>query len=218
MNLEKPNIANKLLRPWWLYGLVALWAVAVAGGFYWLYCYNLAAGPEVDPPLLSTVSLEWNSTPSYRLVVAIHPKCPCTFATIDELNRVLRDAEGAIECKILAYEPADHLEEFQGTKLLEYAEKLPYTQVESDIDGKLAKQLSLHTSGAVVLYNQWGTPFFSGGVTVSRGHEGISPGGESILAIVRGNPPAVRRTPVYGCPIIEACEESCDLSELTAKQ
>ena len=51
-----------------------------------------------------------------------------------------------------------------------------------------------------MVFTQDGTCLFSGGVTVSRGHEGSSVGGEQVLAVLNGE--SVEQSvapPVFGC-------------------
>ena len=55
------------------------------------------------------------------------------------------------------------------------------------------------------LYREDGKLLFSGGVTVSRGHEGDSAGGDLLYAILSQKSPAAdQSTPVFGCRLCVA--------------
>ena len=191
--------------------LLGLWCLVTATGFGFVFVYDQTPGQVAEPQPLTKVDLHWSSPAPFRLVMGMHPMCPCTRASVDELQRLLLDSQGAIECQVLSFEPASNPEKFRDAKLNRQVELLPNTTLVPDPDGEMAAQLGMHTSGAVVLYDRWGTPMFYGGVTGSRGHVGLSPGGKALLDMVQGSSPATRRTPIYGCPIQEKCETNCTM-------
>ena len=61
------------------------------------------------------------------------------------------------------------------------------------------KRFGAVTSGQTILYDADGNVEFSGGITLSRGHEGMSTGRSSIESILDGDEPKTRETPVFGC-------------------
>jgi hypothetical protein len=78
-------------------------------------------------------------------------------------------------------------------------------QPQADPDGAEAKRFGAETSGFVVLYNPAGRLLFRGGITIARGHAGNNPGANAIVALVNGEPPATRQTPVFGCGLLDQC-------------
>jgi hypothetical protein len=70
-----------------------------------------------------------------------------------------------------------------------------------DPDGRVASTLGAETSGHCVLVDAQGTVRFYGGLTIARGHRGLSPAQDAILQMVAGRRPALAFAPVYGCAL-----------------
>ena len=68
----------------------------------------------------------------------------------------------------------------------------------------------IELASQVVLFDAQGRVLFTGGITDGRGHEGDNPGLDAALAALGepnassavAGPPAMRATPVYGCPLM----------------
>jgi hypothetical protein len=131
-----------------------------------------------------------------------HPRCPCTGATIDELERVLTSAEDAPESRVYFYRPAGAGEDWSRTALWRRAASLPGVQVVADDDGRMAQRFGASTSGQAFLYGTTGQLLFSGGLTDSRGHSSKSVGGEAILSLLSNPQARPVTTPVYGCSLV----------------
>jgi hypothetical protein len=181
---------------------IVFWLALTVTGLAVLTVYSLTPGASHPP-------LDWNeaSLPGelpegkHLLVMALHPHCPCSRASLGELARLLRLVHPQLACQILVYSPAENDLHWQTTDLLRTAAALPETQLVADREGRLAARLGMHTSGAVVLYDPYGAAQFYGGITASRNHHGDNQGGDAIRALVEGESPALRQTLVYGCPI-----------------
>lgn len=148
------------------------------------------------------------------LVLFAHPLCPCTRASLWELEAITNRLYGMFDLHVLFYEPEDTTsmpETWAASDLKKIASRLPGTQMHADIEGRIAKNFGAYTSGQVLLYNTGGNLQFVGGITQSRGHTGSNPGRAAVISAILGDegvdPLAPRLNPVYGCSLHE---ESAD--------
>jgi hypothetical protein len=132
-----------------------------------------------------------------------HPKCPCTRASIAELERIMSQCRGQIKPWIVFYKPADADAHWPQTDLWRRAESIPGAHVIADVDGLEARRFRAFTSGQTFLYGPHGELQFSGGITAFRGHEGDNAGHAAIVQLINGGDAPCRATPVFGCPITE---------------
>lgn len=135
------------------------------------------------------------------LVVAVHPRCPCSRATMEELARTLAAHPHGLRVRVLFWKPAGASDDWSRTGLWEQAKRLPGATVSVDEGGVELKRFGAATSGHVLFYAGDGRLLFSGGVTVSRGHEGDSASLEALRRRIRGETDKYIETPVFGCPI-----------------
>jgi hypothetical protein len=132
------------------------------------------------------------------LVMLLHPKCPCSRATLAELARLLGDAGDRIEAFVFVADLHDGDDPRTGG-LWARAAAIPGVHVALDTDGLVARTLGAHTSGQVVAYAPDGRWVFSGGLTSSRAHEGPSEGQALLLAGALDGFSRQDTTPVFGC-------------------
>jgi hypothetical protein len=139
------------------------------------------------------------------LVIAAHPLCPCTRATIAELTRVLTRCAGKVEVYILILLPERAGHNWGPTDGLGRLGTMPGVHLIDDPGGEEAARFGARTSGLVALYAPDGRLHFRGGITGSRGHEGDNAGQQALLGLIQGNPSSLpRETPVFGCPLFPA--------------
>ena len=143
------------------------------------------------------------STDTSTLIMAAHPHCPCTRASVNELARVMAEAGGKIRAYVLVLQPANAEPTWSDTGLERTAAAIPGVSVIKDIDGKQAERFGAETSGHTLLFDATGRLLFSGGITASRGHEGDNIGEDSIVALANGAAAAASRTRVFGCSLAE---------------
>lgn len=219
--LEFPALANK--RMGLILGLV-LWLGAVGVGMLAMASYELK--PGVANTSLSRwpgqAPLTFDSGRS-NLVLFAHPRCPCTQATLTQLQQIAARCGEKINLKILFYQPAGESPTWGQTPLWQMAASIPNATVMDDPDGELARQFGAATSGQALLFDEEGKLMFSGGITGARGHEGDNPGQSRILALVfQGEPEStsnssetalakavqeesgLTNTAVFGCSIVDA--------------
>jgi hypothetical protein len=168
----------------------------------WLAEYTYTPGSEHAPPLLRNVSVPFGPTGSgHLLVMAIHPKCPCSRASIGEMERLLSKFHDGLKCVFLVYKPQGQSNDWIETDVVDSIRRQPNSEVVVDVDGRDALQLGMTTSGAVILYSPQGVPKYWGGITAGRGHRGDNLGTDAIASELRGQPPLSLSQPVYGCQV-----------------
>jgi hypothetical protein len=164
--------------------------------------YKNAAGARLDAPArwpkesrLLRVSGE------ATLVMAAHPHCPCTRASLTELERLLSRTRGRMHAMLLFVAPDGAPSGWEDTDLWRRASAMAGVQVVPDAEGAEARRFHALTSGQTALYAPDGELLFSGGITAARGHEGDSVGRAYILAALEGNHLPYPNTPVFGCAL-----------------
>jgi hypothetical protein len=177
--------------------------VAVAGvGFVTLALYETAPGDSGAAPATwpqATTLPAPEDRPA--LVVLAHPQCPCTRASIAELERLMRDVYGHTDAYVLFLQPASASEEWVESDLWRHADRIPGVRAVRDPGGHEARRFGAATSGHAVLYDADGRLRFSGGLTASRGHEGDNEGRAALTRLLTENDAERGATPIYGCPL-----------------
>ena len=137
------------------------------------------------------------------LVMFLHPYCPCSRASIEELNRLLAQCQNSVSVNVLFVRPKGVSDDWAHTSLRRIAESIPGVHVALDENGTEAKRFGAISSGYVVLYSPKGELLFSGGVTGSRGHAGQNPGEDAVIAQVNGHSLPLTHSQVYGCDLFD---------------
>ncbi len=194
-------------RFFWLLGGV-LWVVLLAGGWYILQCYQATPGsrgcvPE-QWPAESKLTLD-RTQPTVLLFA--HRNCPCTRATLQELEYLLPNADGRCRAIVVLLAPGEAMLDRVGGNIEAQARALPRTEVRIDANGIEARRFRVRTSGHVLLYGSDGRLLFSGGITAGRGHAGDSAGRRAVLARLSKQEIGRETAPVYGCSLFNEEEE-----------
>jgi hypothetical protein len=177
------------------------WAFAVGAGLEWMWTYSATPGTAAPPPATwpsGATPARPTATPS--LVMFVHPRCPCSRASLAELGGIMERNQGKLAAQVLFVAPPGTGKEWSHTRLWKVASEIPGVTVSADRDGMEAKRFGATTSGHVVLYDANGTLVFSGGITASRGHVGENAGARQVLNLLNGRVGA-EPTPVYGCSL-----------------
>lgn len=190
-------------RAWlWPAAAVVLWVAALGVGFNWLFTYKSTPGepgrPPVRFPSASGISLD-RGRPT--LLMFVHPRCPCTSASVSELARLLARVGGRVRAYVVVFRPEGVGADWDEAALWDRAAAIPGVTVVRDAEGRESERFNAFTSGLVVLYDAAGRRVFSGGLTASRGHEGDSFGRRRILALLEGRAPDRDESPVFGCAL-----------------
>lgn len=188
-------------------GFLMLWLAAAAAGFIVLLNYQNARGRVgLTPqhwPSASRLALDSNND---TLIMFAHPRCPCTRASLEELNRLLGRSEGKVAAQVVFFRPAAFSSDWVRNGLWKSAAAMPGVTVVEDIDGAQARLFGAKTSGYVVLYDAAGKLLFEGGITSGRGHAGDNAGEEAVASLLKGHAVALAQTPVYGCSLLGECD------------
>jgi len=187
---------------------ITAWALVLVGGMatLWVYAYRPAEGFD-PPPHWPANTLVQPRPGRTTLLMAVHPKCPCTRASINELARIMRYGFGRADAHVLLFAPSGSDEQWAHTDLWASAEAIPGVAIHRDTDGAAAALFGTDSSGSVVLYDAQGRRRFWGGVTAGRGHEGPNSGQDAVVRLMQGLDSALTTSPVYGCRIHD---DSCD--------
>lgn len=193
-------------RRWLVPLATALWLTAVGVGFISLGAYGGSPGARPAPPeRWPSVGAPARRPGAWTLVVFLHPRCPCTHASVSELARAAARFEEPADILAVFFVPEGADAAWAAGGLWEAAGRLPGARRIIDPGRRLARRFCAETSGLVALYDGAGARRFYGGLTAARGHEGQDVGGESLLAWLSGGQGAAR-SPVFGCPLVGAPE------------
>jgi hypothetical protein len=186
--------------------LGACWLLAVGAGFFVILNYQNTVGTTGLAPQHWPAGTRLQPAPDRpTLLMFAHPQCPCTRASLEELNRLLARTQGRVTAQVLCFRPAQFPETWAHSDLWRSAEAIPGVAVHADLDGVEAQRFGAETSGYVLLYDTHGQLLFKGGITASRGHAGDNAGEDAILALLTGQPATVCQTRVFGCSLLNKC-------------
>ena len=184
--------------------LCLLWGLGILAGFYQVTVYSTTQAKVLSQPK------RWPSgtllaPPVDRpvLLMAIHPGCGCSRATLEELARITVETRTPFRVEILMYIPdmAKPEADWLDGELAAQARSINGVLVHVDPKGLEASRFDLSVSGQTALYSIKGRLLFSGGITPTRGHIGDNAGHAAIVSILSGRPPATTNTPVFGCSL-----------------
>jgi hypothetical protein len=138
---------------------------------------------------------------SPTLVMIIHPRCPCSRASIGELSALMARAARPLHPWVVFVRPHGFSESWAKTDLWRSAAAIPGVTTVLD-DGREAALFGAATSGQTVVYDGNGRLLFSGGITGARGHWGDNAGLSAVVAMMNRPASGVpSKAAVYGCPL-----------------
>lgn len=195
-------------RRWLTAAAAAGWAIAIAVACGVLLRYEFAPGPAPAAAANVVTGLDALALDAVcpTVVVAVHPQCPCTRATLASLAAVLGDQPGIAAVRLVVCGRTTAGGAFGDPT----SNMLPGAVTLWDDTGALAASLGAVTSGTVIVLEPSGSVLFRGGITPSRGHEGDCQGRRLLVAAIQGRR-ATAATPVFGCPLTEAVNRRCPL-------
>ena len=181
-----------------------LWGAASFG------CLAALASYKSEPGAQGVSIRRWPAGSAIRreagrptLVLFLHPRCPCTRVSVDELISILSRAPNRADLQVAFYTPSEADDDWADTGARRLIAGLPGVTVHRDGDGVEARRFGAATSGHVLLYDSSGRLRFSGGITGARGHAGDNPGKRAVLDSLLGREAGLESAPVYGCAILE---------------
>jgi hypothetical protein len=182
---------------------LSAWGLCALIGFWTLLNYELTPGKaisgQVQWPADSKVGRDRNKP---TLVVFFHPLCPCSRASMAELEKLATDCPRDFVLEIVFVVPPELQEPWEQSRLVTAAYRLPDAHVWLDYQGAEAALFHASTSGETRFYSKDGQLLFQGGLTASRGHEGSNQNLEHLRASITGQSNELQTAPVYGCPLL----------------
>ena len=188
---------------------VAIWLAVVVTASIQMIAYSNAPGrsgtPPAEWPVQSQIPLQAGLP---NLVMFAHPRCPCTRASLGELERLMASASGRLAAQVVFIKPVGMAKDWAHTDLWRTASAIPGVTVHEDDAGSEARRFRSETSGHALLYDAGGRLRFHGGITFARGHAGDNPGRSAVMALLREPESAQFTTAVFGCALFETdCQE-----------
>lgn len=199
-------MVNKLFR--WQVLALAVWLISLVVGLKILWNYQTAPGVQQKKTTrIHSTSLIQLASQQPTLIMFAHPQCPCSKASIIELQGVAQKLRGQVNIKIYFIQPASKDRGWLESSSWALAKTIPDAQVLADPRGTMAKMFSARVSGETLLYSKEGELLFEGGITPSRGHVGENHGTRSIIEAVQTGLASIKRTQIYGCNLFTQEEE-----------
>ncbi|MBI4717715.1 MAG: hypothetical protein HY763_07930 [Planctomycetes bacterium] len=183
---------------------ILAWGSLVACGFAWLVGYSATAGTGDHTgtawPADSQLARQAGRP---ALLVFLHPSCPCSRATVEELSRLLTQVGREVAATVVMVRPDGFEPGDEHTAVWHSVARLPGVALVVDPGGGEARRFGAATSGCTLLYDAEGRLVFHGGITAARGHEGDNAGKSAILSWLSGAAAEPQETPVFGCPLFD---------------
>jgi hypothetical protein len=187
------------------------WLVAVGLGLWVLFDYQMTPGSVAAAPRHwpagTTLALDPHKP---TLVMFAHPHCPCSRASLHELQVLVTHCGQQARTIVVFSKPKGLLSDWTNTDLWKTARSTPGATCFADADCRETNLFQAQVSGETMLYDSAGRLLFHGGMTVSRGHEGDNPGRLAIEKMLAGDSVAVRETPVFGCRLQDGSRSCSD--------
>lgn len=180
------------------------WVAGIAFGSWNMLRYE-STPAEVQPTLDSWPADSTLKRDPLRptLVMFVHPKCPCSRASVGELTELAARVGDKVAIDVVFWKPVGFGEGWEKTDLWRSAESIPGANVYCDVDGVETKRFQTKASGETLVYLADGTLVFHGGLTSSRGHRGESDGRVALAQLFAGESMICDHTPVYGCSLVD---------------
>ena len=179
-----------------------LWLLTVVAGLGVMLAY------EETPGVAAIASPQWPDESRVRLasdrptlIMLAHPHCPCTRASIGELNTLMARCQGKIAVTVLFLKPKAFPAGWEKTDLWRSAATIPGVKVLCDDGGIEARKFHAMTSGQTMLFDSAGQLLFSGGITGGRGHAGDNVGRDAIISLVTTGKSERSKSFVFGCAL-----------------
>jgi len=183
----------------WILALV-LWLSILAYGFSIVLNYEF----KTNPKLISVKT--WPDTSKLKLdskldtlLIFVHPHCPCSRASLAELNRLLTSFHQKLHTIVIFSKPAGKNDSWLKGDLWDKAQALPGATIYVDDENQEAKRFGTNTSGEILLFKPNSTLVYHGGITASRGHEGDNKAKESITNYLATGELPQKEGRIFGC-------------------
>jgi hypothetical protein len=201
------HATNSLLRrghlEWTVAASIAGWLVVLAAAWSCLTLYDFSTGDQPSNAMVARWPSESRivrGTGCPTLLLFLHPKCPCSRATLRELERAFANVpDDSTNLFVVATVPVDASDDWYDSTTVNAAQRLPNAALFVDQSGAEAARFGATVSGQLMLFDAAGRRVFAGGVTPARGHEGANPGADGLIALLRNEASPHCEFPAFGC-------------------
>lgn len=203
------GIRTRLPRTSW--GLLAgalVWVATILGGLLVLVDHATAPGAAALAPQRwpaeSTLARDGRRP---TLVALLHPQCPCSWATVAELERLAARLPDRLAIDVVLLQPSAGEAAWNDGAMRGALAGLSGARVYDDLGGVESMRFGGRTSGQVLLYDRGGALRFAGGITPARAHQGETYGADAIVRAALSDPaidgfdPHAATSPVFGCSL-----------------
>lgn len=181
---------------------MSVWGIAIGAGMLLMHAYVSRPGNPGTPPERWPVHSRMKRDRARpQLLIFLHPRCPCSRASVAELAEILAGCAGRIAARAVLFRPAARDDAWFEPELLATLADIPDLEIAPDPDGEEARRFGVATSGHVLLFDPKGDLKFSGGLTPGRGQYGNRTGRSALLARLIGPSPRGLDEPIFGCPL-----------------
>lgn len=183
--------------------VVIAWSVLVLIGYGCMVFYSTA-------PAKSAISVGPFPTGSalakgsgLTLVTFLHPRCPCSKASVSELQELLAQSKFPSNLTVYAVvsQPHGSSAGFTQGAILDSLSGMKNVQLIIDKDDLESQRFGALTSGQTLLFDSQGNCLFSGGITAARGEVGANAGVDALLQCIASGQASPNKTPVFGCSL-----------------
>lgn len=205
------------------FAALAAWLGVLVAGQVALTSKSLQTDPaqaEVSPVVAWPAHSGIGRCRARTLVMFLHPRCPCSRATLAELERAVAAsaksaasaARPATQVVLVLAMPADAGEAWTKSPLARRCQQFHGAEVFVDVDGVEARRFGALVSGTVLAFDALGRRVYAGGVTARRGHEGPNVGADAVTAFLAGAAVPPKSLPPLGCRLIWPGDATCHAS------
>ncbi len=209
------RISKSLLK---LAGVV-LWGLGIAWGLAYAWRYETTPTESVVArdrwPAESSCTL---ASDRPTLVMFVHPHCPCSRASLEELAALMTHCRDRLSAQVMFFQPSSSPGDWSRTDLWESAARIPGVVPRVDAEGVEQRRFGAGVSGEVYVYLPDGQLLFHGGITAGRGHAGENAGRAALESFLLRGEVAARGTPVYGCELHAPKASCCAQSTIAGRK
>ncbi|MGC3972620.1 MAG: hypothetical protein QM775_36330 [Pirellulales bacterium] len=124
---------------------VGIWGLLVIAGMAMLTAYANEPGATGEPPQRSRSANPGlqETSHKFQLSMFVHPRCPCSRASVRELARILSRGSSNVDATIYLYRPGRETDDWTAGDLRASAEQIPGLHVQTDPDGRRAAEMGV---------------------------------------------------------------------------
>ncbi len=161
---------------------------------------GIAAVPKTAWPAASKIKY---STITNTLVMVLHPRCPCSRASVQQVASMMNTTNPP-KCIFLFYTPSIFAKGWEKTDIWNQASEIPDSVLISDIDGRETKTSEHPHPDRPTFFDRQGFLRYSGGLTEGRGHQGECRNLEAAIKALNDSHKPTTFGAVYGCPVVDS--------------